>query len=117
MDDQQQDSRSEEQVELEIVEEPSRKDLSGKESYNIVTDTLIGYNGRRSDNVFQAKAIGISLLLGAVLGTVYIMLFDPSTPWPVGAIGGTPGIILGLFGSGFYLMIYRMVKHLKGDHD
>jgi len=31
--------------------------------------------------------------------------------------GAIAGLILGFLGSGFYLMVFRAVKHASGDHE
>jgi hypothetical protein len=56
--------------------------------------------------------------IGAVAG---FFLADPGYHW-VAALGGGLGlgflgVVLGAFGSGIYLMIYRAARHLKGKHD
>ncbi|MCA9041447.1 MAG: hypothetical protein KDA65_13930 [Planctomycetaceae bacterium] len=109
---------AEEPVELELVEErPSRKEREHREAYNIVTDTITGANLRKSDNVFQAKVIGICLLIGILVGVIWGAVSGEQINMIIGSVvGGFAGVLLGLFGSGFYLMIYRTGKHLKGDH-
>ncbi len=94
-------------------------DTSVRDAYNIVSDTVVGVNMRKSDNVFQAKFIGITVLLLAAIGGVSAAL-NPgwNLPWFGGAlIGAFAGLIIGLFASGIFLMIYRAVKHAKGDHE
>jgi ABC-type microcin C transport system permease subunit YejE len=45
------------------------------------------------------------------------MIRDWNLPWFGGAlIGAFAGLIMGVFGSGIYLMVYRALQHLKGDH-
>jgi hypothetical protein len=56
------------------------------------------------------KTIVICLLGGAGIGAL------------VGGCGGAflgafAGILVGLFGSGIYLMVYRAVRHVRGRHD
>ncbi|MFO0917566.1 MAG: hypothetical protein U0872_04540 [Planctomycetaceae bacterium] len=34
-----------------------------------------------------------------------------------GCVGGLMGLIVGLFGSGIALMLYRAVAHARGRHD
>jgi len=85
-------------------------ELSDRDAYNIVTDLAVGPNLRRSDNIFQLKTIVICLLGGAGIGAL------------VGGCGGAflgafAGILVGLFGSGIYLMVYRAVRHVRGRHD
>jgi len=94
-------------------------DSSGRDAYNIVSDTVVGLNVRKSDNVFQAKFIGITVLLLAAIGGASAAL-NPgwNLPWFGGALAGAfAGLIIGVFASGIFLMIYRAVKHAKGDHE
>src|SRR5262245_32092229 len=85
---------------------------SGKEAYNIVTDTVIGVNARKWDNLFQAVAILVCLVLGVGIG------FLATKDAMLGMMaGGFIGLLAGLFGSGLFLMIYRAVRHAKGKHD
>jgi hypothetical protein len=79
-------------------------------------------NIRKSDNLFQLKVILACVLIGVPLGAVAGALLSDSNNRLVGALGGGlglgfAGVVLGLFGSGIYLMIYRAVRHLKGKHD
>lgn len=92
-------------------ESPPRP-MSDQQIYNVVSDTATGVNVRADDNLFQAAAIGIGLLLGAGIG--YFCTRDGVT----GAIlGGFIGLLVGLFGSGIFLMIYRAIMHATGKHD
>jgi hypothetical protein len=95
---------------------------AGRQAYNIVSDTVVGMNIRKSDNVFQLKVILVCVLVGVPLGAIAGALLAGSDNRLAGALGGGlglgfAGVILGLLGSGFYLMIYRAVRHLKGKHD
>lgn len=95
---------------------------TGREAYNIVSDTVVGMNVRKSDNLFQLKVILVCVLTGVPLGAIAGALLSDSNDRLVGAVGGGlglgfAGVVLGLFGSGIYLMIYRAVRHLKGKHD
>jgi hypothetical protein len=95
---------------------------TGREAYNIVSDTVVGLNVRKSDNLFQLKVILVYVLLGAPLGGIAgAMLSDSSNRLEgavAGAVGlGFAGVVLGLFCSGIYLMIYRAIRHAKGKHD
>lgn len=92
---------------------------SDRAAYNIVSDTVVGLNIRKSDNVFQAKFIGISVLALATISAALAAL-NPEwdLPWYGGALAGSfAGLIVGLFASGIFLMIYRAVRHVKGDHE
>jgi hypothetical protein len=90
--------------------------LSGREAYNIVADTVGGVNVRLSDNMLQLMLILSPV--GAIVGAVY----SPPEERVIGTVGGglgmaCIGVVLGLFGSGIYLMIFRAVRHVKGKHD
>lgn len=85
--------------------------LSAREVYNIVSDIVTGVNFRRRDNLLQLAVIGVSLLLGIVIGAFVVQ--DRC----LGAVvGGFIGLLVGLFGSGMFLMVYRLVRHLLGNH-
>ncbi|MBN2024447.1 MAG: hypothetical protein JW809_16830 [Pirellulales bacterium] len=89
--------------------EPGRG-LTNRETYNIVADVATGVNIRAKDNLVQAACIGATTVLGVAVGGL---------GWwcPEGAVlGGAAGLLVGLFGSGIFLMIYRAVKHVRGDH-
>lgn len=93
-------------------------DTSGRDVYNIVSDTVVGLNVRKSDNVFQAKFIGITVLVLATIGGASAALnTEWNLPWYGGALAGAfAGLVIGVFASGIFLMIYRVVEHVKGDH-
>jgi hypothetical protein len=98
--------------------------MSNREVFNVVTDTVVGPNLRTKDNLYQAIAIGICLLVGAAIGAVIGLLYisDPDLGATGGAavgavLGGILGMILGLFGSGTFWAVYRLVRHLRGPHD
>lgn len=96
----------------------SENQLTGKEAYHLVSDTVTGLNVRKSDNKFQALFILISVLVLAMIGACLVALFPAGKlPWYGGAfLGGLAGLPLGLLASGLYLMIYRGIRHMKGDH-
>lgn len=99
-------------------ERPS-SDRSGKETYNLVTDTVIGPNLRWGDNLLQAAFIFVAVVITSIAGAV-LAVFSPTwnLPWIGGAIiGAFAGLVFGTFASGFFLMIYRGSRHLKGKHD
>ena len=87
-----------------------KKSLSGKQTYNVVSDTVTGANVRWKDNLFQGVGILVFLLIGAAVG----WFFGELTGLLAGVLGG---LIAGFFVTGFILMIYRMVAHSRGDHD
>jgi hypothetical protein len=80
-------------------------------AYNVVSDTVTGANLRVKDNVYQALAIVISLVLGVAIGA--LATTDRITG---AALGGFAGLLVGLFGSGFFLMVYRAIQHARGRH-
>jgi hypothetical protein len=94
-----------------LVDAQPADDPSERETYNIVSDLATGVNIRKKDNLYQLATIGIGLLLGAVIG-----FFCTSDHAPGAIVGGFVGVLVGLFGSGIYLMIYRFVRHLQGHH-
>jgi hypothetical protein len=107
------------------VSTPEEKDVQSQPVqpdqaiYNVVVDTVTGVNARWSDNLFQAVFVGVSVVLIALIGAVMALL-NPSwsLPWFGGALlGGFVGLVLGVLASGFYLMLYRASRHLKGKHD
>jgi hypothetical protein len=91
---------------------PEPEGLTGRQAYNVVSDTVTGANVRLSDNLLQAAIIGVFLILGAGIGALMVEVRI------MGAmIGGVVGLIVGLIGSGIFLMIYRAVMHMRGRHD
>jgi hypothetical protein len=91
---------------------PEPEGLTGRQAYNVVSDTVTGANVRLSDNLLQAAIIGVFLILGAGIGALMVEVRI------MGAmIGGVVGLIAGLIGSGIFLMIYRAVMHMRGRHD
>jgi hypothetical protein len=65
-----------------------------------------GVSFRKRDNLYQAIAIVVCLALGVPIGWA-VGRFSPE-----GAIlGGAAGLLIGLFGSGIFLMIYRLFRH------
>lgn len=104
------------------AEGTTNNSATGREVYNIVSDTVVGMNIRKSDNLFQLKVILVCVLIGVPLGAISGAWFSDSDNRLFGVIGGGlglgfAGVVLGLFGSGIYLMIHRAVRHLKGKHD
>jgi len=95
-----------------IVAELVDPNVTGREAYNVISDTVLGVNVRASDNVFQAIAIFVCLVLGAGIGAA---AFQDRIP--AALAGGFIGLVVGLFGSGIWLMCYRAMRHLRGRHD
>ena len=103
-----------------------KNDASGKSpfssdqaTYNIVSDTFTGVNFRLKDNVLQAIFVFVSVMIGAAAGAILAAL-NPrwNLPWFGGALFGSfLGMVVGVFASGIFLMIYRTVRHLRGKHD
>ena len=92
--------------------ESSSDGISGRQAYNVVSDTVTGANVRIKDNVLQAVLIAVCLALGAVIGALVV---DEHL---IGAlVGSFIGMLVGLFGSGLFLMVFRAVMHILGRHD
>lgn len=87
--------------------------LSAVESYNVVSDTLIGVNVRGRDNLVQLLAIVAGLVLGAGVGA----LVSPRDRVTGVVAGAFAGLLAGLLLSGLALMIYRGLRHARGRHD
>jgi hypothetical protein len=88
-------------------------------AYNVVTDTVTGVNVRWTDNRFQAMFVFISMVVTALLGALLAALSSRwNLPWYGGAlIGSFAGLVIGIFGSGIFLMFYRAARHIKGKHE
>jgi len=71
-------------------------------------DLVAGPNLRVKDNVFQAIAIFVHVLLGAVIGTFVGVAENHVVGLFMGAFAG---LVIGLFVSGIALMFYRMFRH------
>jgi hypothetical protein len=89
---------------------------------NIVTDTVIGPNVRKSDNLFQIYVIlgflAIFAPIGAYLASSSASPDSKSAAMAMGALaGGLAALIVGVISSGAILMVYRLVQHLRGKHD
>lgn len=93
--------------------QPSAKsEITGRQAYNIVSDTVGGVNLRVKDNVIQAIGIAIGVVIGAGIGVLVVK------DWRGGLlIGGLLGLFAGLVLTGVGLMIYRGVRHMRGKHD
>ena len=79
---------------------------SGTEVYNIVSDTVAGINVRWKDNVIQFAVIAACVPIGALIGALAMEDWRPGV-----LIGGFVGLLVGFFGSGTFLMIYRFIRH------
>ncbi len=65
--------------------------------------------------MFVVAVVLVAAGVGAVLA-----VFNPrwNLPWFGGAlIGSFAGLVIGIFSSGTFLMIFRATRHLKGKHD
>ena len=92
------------------AEAEPRPASSGREAYNVVTDTIAGPNLRKRDNVFQAVFIGVCLVIAVPVGTILGGLG--------GALAGALGaLVIGVILSGAILGVYRAVRHMQGRHD
>ena len=81
------------------VDQPN---VSNREAYNVVTDIVAGPNLRFKDNLIQAIPILVCLLVATGVGA--FAMYDRIT----GAVlGGFSGLLIGLFGTGTFLMIFR----------
>lgn len=93
-------------------DESREQPMTSRQTYNLFTDTVTGPNVRLKDNLYQGLAILACMLLGAGIG--FLVMSDGVA----GAlVGGFIGMVVGLLGSGIYLMIYRTVRHARGKHD
>lgn len=85
---------------------------TGRQTYNMVSDTVVGVNFRLSDNLVQLIAAVVGAVIGAIVG-----LFIVDEPIAGLIVGGIIGMVAGVFATGIGLMIYRGVRHIKGKHD
>jgi hypothetical protein len=90
----------------------SKKPITDRQTYNLVTDTVTGPNIRLKDNLLQGLSILVCLVLGAVIGAMVV-----ADRVPGALAGGFIGVLVGLFGSGIFLMIFRAARHARGKHD
>jgi hypothetical protein len=128
-----------------IEQKESKAGQTAKETYNIVSDTVVGINARKSDNLLQVKITIITIIIGAIIGVIFdgdaeaseqlpshlqhleMRSEDSPIDFSLGVVGlenhtglvagAIAGLILGFLGSGFYLMVFRAVKHASGDHE
>ncbi len=98
--------------------EQTDSNTTGREVYNVVSDTVTGVNVRLTDNVFQALFIFASIVVVALVGVI-LTVMNPRWGIPRefgGLFGAFAGLVLGTLASGTILMIYRGLRHLKGEH-
>ena len=125
-----------------IEQKESKAGQTAKETYKIVSDTVVGINARKSDNLLQVKITIITIVIGAIIGVIFDgdaevseqlpshlqhLVKEPVLKVALGVVGlenhtglvagAFAGIILGFLGSGFYLMVFRAVKHASGEHE
>ena len=72
-------------------------------------ETVIGVNTRANDNLYQLMAIVICACVGAGVGALYSTQSGKTNLMGGMIMGGIAGLLVGLFGSGIFLMIYRPV--------
>jgi len=74
-------------------------------TYNFLADKIGGVpNVRKKDNLYQAAAIGVFLILGAVIGWFV-------GEWPQGVmLGGLAGLIAGTLISGAVLTVIGLCR-------
>jgi len=95
-----------------LPDDKPEQPMTNRQTFNVVTDTVIGPNIRLKDNLFQGLAVLVCLVLGAGIGAIVV-----TDRVPGALVGGFIGILVGLFGSGIFLMIFRAVCHARGKHD
>ncbi len=101
------------------VDPNAEQPMTGRQTYNVVADTIVGPNIRKRDNILQAIFILAAIVVCAGVGAA-LAHFNPDwdLPWYGGALAGAiAGLVIGFFASGIFLMVYRAVKHSHGDHD
>ena len=91
-----------------IEQSQSKDGLTAKETYNVVSDTVVGVNVRAKDNLIQGLIILFNVIAGLVIGQMYGGFL---------LLGGLGGLIVGFLGSGIFLMIYHAVKYASGNHE
>lgn len=84
--------------------------LTFEQTYQIISETVVGVNVWARANLLQAEMIAIFVALGVVGGWL---------GW--GGEGAMVGLFLGLLGgvlvSGISVMIHRAIRHARGCHD
>lgn len=85
----------------------SQDDEPGAGGYNVVADKVgLVPNIRGKDNLYQAIAVAVCIVLGALLG----LLLDADSVATRLGLGALAGLIVGGFGSGLVLMIFGLVR-------
>lgn len=74
-------------------------------TYNLLADKIGGVpNIRKKDNLYQAAAIGVFLIVGVVVGAFF-------GEWPQGVLlGGLAGLIAGTLISGAVLTVIGLLR-------
>ena len=88
-------------------------------AHSVLSDSITGLNVRESDNRLQGFVVVVSVLVAAAIGAVLAaMNAQWELPWYSGAVmGGFAGSFIGIIASGIYLMIYRAIRNIQGNHD
>ena len=76
-----------------IEESKSQDGLTAKETYNVVSDTVVGVNVRAKDNLILGVIILFTVIIGLVIGQMYGGFL---------LLGGLVGLIVGFLGSGIF---------------
>ncbi len=88
-----------------------------KKTYNIVTDLIIGVNFRKKDNFFQLKFTSIFTATIIVLAYMWYFINSEfllaSTFLGATLTSASIGILIGMFISGAYLAIIKLIQHVK----
>lgn len=80
--------------------------------YNLFSDLFFGPNFRWKDNLLQGIIVAAFFAMGAGYG-----LLIAEDKYLGFLIGSLIGIVSGALGSGFSLMVFRGLRHLRGRHD
>ena len=71
-----------------------KKEITSKDTYNIVSDTVGGINARKSDNLLQAKIVIITIVVGVIFGGVFFGKIGLG-------LGAFAGLIIGFLEAAF----------------
>lgn len=88
--------------------------MSGRQTYNVVADTVTGVNFRLRDNLIQLIC---SIAFAAIGAGILFFIAEPGDAPTMAAVGAIGGLIAGIILSGAFLAIYRAVRHMAGRHD